>query len=247
MKEPDASLFSPEITLTGRAKATRYLVQNLELIKSASLEAVFGGEIEAWRSRELKLLMSYRALFAVFKSVTLLCSPLALFAALVVCMIQGWCASFAFSLLFNAIFQEIPLNAGLIFGSMVVLKQLDNPLVQAVEVASSLVEARVSLARMQSFCRDAPDVRPLPPPADGALLVLKDACFSWSSRPTRESERGSGENDDDDDVALLDDGGSGALEGEDECCLRGVTLSVRAGEFVWVAGRVREKEKWFFD
>jgi hypothetical protein len=35
--------------------------------------------------------------------------------------------------------KDIPLNAGIVFGSLVVLKQLDNPMVQAVEVVALFV------------------------------------------------------------------------------------------------------------
>ncbi len=197
----------------GRAKSTRYLVQNLENIKSASLETVFGDEIESWRGREMSMMMAYRGVFALFKSITLMCSPLALFAALVVCMLQ-----------------DIPLNAGIVFGSFVVLKQLDNPILQAVEVAVSLVEARVSLHRMQQFCRDAPDVQPFPVPTDGSLLSLRDASFSWSERSEQERLQNDGESllSDVDDVD----------EQPDRHCLQKLSLSVHPGEFVWVTGRV---------
>lgn len=112
-----------------------------------------------------------------------------------------------------------------------VLKQLDNPILQAVEVAVSLVEARISLARMEQFCRDAPDVTPLLAPQDGSLLVMQNASFAWgepvAKRTAEPGERANLLQEDEEEE-----------EEADKCCLHEMSLRVEAGEFVWVTGRV---------
>jgi ABC-type multidrug transport system fused ATPase/permease subunit len=107
-------------------------------------------------------------------------------------------------------------------------------LLQTEQVGVSLVEARLSLARMQLFC-EAPEVARFPAPEAPVLLRFDRASFAWSEKKAKEDQRQEQEHD-----ILLRDASGDEEDGDDDedCCLRDISLEVRSGEFVWVVGRV---------
>ena len=202
----------------GRVAATKQLVRNVENVKSVALEGFFQAEIEGWRVGEVRYLRAYRALYAIFKALTLVNSPLILFASLAVYLLQGKV-----------------LSPGIVFSSLVVVNQLQMPFQQAVDVAVSLVEARVSLERMHQFLAQPADVRRFAAPSEPeTVLLMRQASLSWKMpRRGRDNvvpadhirllESEDDEDDDDDDDNLV---------------LESVDLEIRAGQLVWLAGRI---------
>ncbi len=204
-----------------RAAATKHLVRNLENVKSVALEGYFCAEIERWRAEEVRYLKAMRGLYAVFKALTMVLSPLVMFAALATYLLQG---------------KE--LNAGIVFSTLVVVNQLQMPFQNAVDVASSLVEARVSMERIQKFLYETENVLRFEPPVADDLLVLqmRDAVFSWNAPSGGKLSKPRAP----DAIPLLLDGEDEG--GEDEegrgFLLRIANLDIRAGELVWLTGRI---------
>ncbi len=208
----------------GRAAATKQLVRNLENVKSVALEGYFREEIEGWRAREVRFLRQYRALYAAFKALTMVLSPLVLFSALATYLLQG---------------KE--LNAGIVFSSLVAVNQLQMPFQTAVEVVVSLVEARVSLDRIQQFLCEEEDVKRFEAPQDeggtgSVVLQLKDASFSW--HPPKQPKKQAGGETEEDGAELLGSVDEDEEEEDEELVLSGLNLEVRCGQLVWLTGRI---------
>lgn len=225
-----------------RVSLSTDLVKSLENVKSLALERLFESQILDARAAEVSLLTRYRIFYAVFKSLTMVLSPLVLFTALSIYMLQG---------------RE--LTAAIVFACLVSVNALQMPFQQAVDVGVSLVETRVALERISSLlaCDDASQWEAPDDPA--FLCVLQNTSWTWDesgggtgSAATEQGEkRGDGDVDDEEEeeedeelimaqgISLLARDANASNKGSSTAVvLAEVSLSVRCGELVWITGRV---------
>eukprot|EP00238_Polyblepharides_amylifera_P013256 CAMPEP_0196578562 /NCGR_PEP_ID=MMETSP1081-20130531/7432_1 /TAXON_ID=36882 /ORGANISM="Pyramimonas amylifera, Strain CCMP720" /LENGTH=1552 /DNA_ID=CAMNT_0041897827 /DNA_START=34 /DNA_END=4692 /DNA_ORIENTATION=+ len=211
-----------------RINKTNEVINAIKLVKCNAWEDIFRDRIMEVRKAELSKLLQYilfrSAIFVFFTAVPLLVS-----IATFLCYVR----------LGNT------LTAAEAFTALSLFNILRFPLAMLPNVINNLVEANVSLKRIQDFLEgeelDPKAVLHLPHPVPGepAIVFSGDATFSWNSAGSPQPPN-SGSADPRPSLPQVPSNFSisSATSSSQGQCLHGISLAVQAGQLVAVVGPV---------
>ncbi|KAF1333303.1 Atp-binding protein, partial [Globisporangium splendens] len=160
-----------------RMKSVKEVFGAIQTVKLYAWEAKFLEKIRSWRAKEMKLIARYMYIvqFAMFLFfMTPMCVSVASFAVYALAM-------------------KKTLTASKVFTSMVLFGSIRSPLSNLPEAIQTLVQARISLRRIETFLSMeevgsscvSHDAREYP---DDVVVCMKQTSISWSSSTTSDSK-----------------------------------------------------------